>query len=190
LKRDRPPLKPGDVYPAHVLRDEYGMNAANRPIIHVDAAEVPESLRDLIPLVERWAIPCDVTRGDYFAHQPEEDVARFWHDVLPRAAAINAWLDSLSQNVQRWPAAAVHFMYFLKAHSEAWQPTPEEKKEIERRRSAWEHGRALKDAVRCGDHAFKAQDYPAVVHALEPFAAELGPVMAHKLAYARKKITG
>ena len=186
----RPPLKHGDVYPAHVLRDEYGRNAANRPVITVDAAQVPESLRDLIPLVERWAIPCDVTRGDYFDHQPEQDIASFWHEVRQRVNAINAWLDSQPQGVQNWPAAAVHLMYFLKAHSEAWQPTEEQRQQIERRRAQHEHDRARTEAVARGLLAFKEHDYPAVVRALEPFATELDAVTTGKLAYARKKVTG
>jgi hypothetical protein len=180
----RPPLKHGDVYPSHVLRDEYGMNAANRPVITVDVSEVPESLRDLIPLVERWAIPCDVTRGDYFAHQPQEDIARFWYAVLPRVDAINEWLDS----VQSSRSASMHFIYFLKAHSEAWQPTEEEKKELERRQAKWEHGRALKEAVTRGVQAFSEQNYPAVVQILGPFEKELGPVAMGKLGFARKKL--
>jgi hypothetical protein len=187
---ERPPLKHGDVYPAHVLRDEYGMNAANRPVINVDAAEVPESLRDLIPLVERWAIPCDVTRRDYFDHQPAQDIASFWHDVLPRVQAIKAWLDSQPQSVQHRPAAAVHFMYFLKAHGEAWQPTEDEKKELERRQAKWAHGRALKAAVTRGVQAFSEHDYAAVVEALAPFENELGPVAKGKLNDARKKMMG
>src|SRR5687767_3617229 len=168
----RRPLKSGDVYPADVLRDEYGMNAANRPTIIVDQDEVPEALRPLIPLVERWAIPCDVTRGDYFAQQPEEDIASFWYAVLPRVDAINEWLDSLQSS----PTASLHFIYFLKAHSEAWQPTEDEKRELERRQAKWAHGRALKEAVTRGVQAFNEQDYPAVVRTLEPFENELGPV--------------
>ena len=38
--------------------------------------------------------------------------------------------------------------------------------------------------------AFQEHDYPAVVRALEPFAAELDAVTTGKLAYARKKVTG
>ena len=120
------PLKAGDVYPAHVLRDEYGMNAANRPTIVVNKAEVPEALRPLIPSVERWAIPCDVTRGDYFSQQSDEDIARFWFELEPHVDAIDAWLDDQPEDVDDWPEAAVHFLYALKAHSEAWQPTEED----------------------------------------------------------------
>lgn len=183
----RPPLKQGDVLPSHVLRDEYGMNAENRPVLRVDPAEVPEDLRHLVPAVERWAIPCDVTRGDYFDKQPEADVAAFWNDVLPFVTRIHEWLDEQSEDVARWPAAAVHYMYFLKAHGEAWQPTEEEKQRMEERRAEAMHDRSLKNAVEQGLAAFQAKDYAAVVAALAPFADELDQVVASKLAFARKK---
>ena len=96
---NRPPLKHGDVYPAHVLRDEYGTNAENRPLIKVDSSQAPEELHALIPDVERWAIPCDVTRGDYFEQQPEDDVAKLWCDVLPYVEKINKWLDEQPADV-------------------------------------------------------------------------------------------
>lgn len=173
-----------------MLRDEYGMNAANRPQIKVNPAEVPLWLHPLIPLVERWAIPCDVTRGDYFDHQPAEDIAGFWYEVLPQVESINAWLDSQPRNVGAWPAAAVHFMYFLKAHSEAWQPTEEEQKILNEREAAWEREQALKQAIATGLQAFNERNYAAVVEALQPFEQELDRVTQAKLTHARRKIMG
>ncbi len=117
------PLTAGDTYPAHVLRDEYGMNAANRPTIIVNKKEVPETLHVLIPYVERWAIPCDVTRDDYFEQQPQEDIANFWYEVKPHVEAINQWLDSQPHSILDWPQAAVQFMYFTKAHAESYHYT-------------------------------------------------------------------
>jgi hypothetical protein len=186
----RRPLKAGDVYPAHVLRDEYGMNAANRPTIVVREEEVPEDLRHLIPYAERWAISCDVTRGDYFDHQPEADVAAFWHEVLPHVDAVNQWLDALGDDVGTWPEAGVHFLYLLKAHGEAYQPTAEEQQAFEARRLAWEHDRRRKEAVEQALEAFRQRDYPTVASLLVPFEAELETVPAAKLAFARKKLTG
>lgn len=186
----RPPLKQGDVYPAHVLRDEYGMNAANRPVIVVDEKEVPEAQRFLIPTVERWAISCDVTRGDYFEQQPKEDIAKFWYDVLPFVESIKNWLDSQPEDVREWPDAAVHFMYFIKAHREAWQPTEEEVRQMSDHRAAWVHVSALKKAVASGLEAFKARDYETVVNTLTPFTDELDKVIEAKLAYARRKTGG
>lgn len=183
----RKPLKAGDVYPAHVLRDEYGMNAENRPYFKVVVDDVPEPLRELIPHVERWAIPCDVTRGDYFDQQPEEDVADFYHTVLPFTDQINAWLDEQSDDVSEWSDAAVHYMYFLKAHDEAYQPTEEEIQARNERHAQWQHERALESAVTEAEECFRSKDYARVVQLLSPFENELEKIQATKLAFARKK---
>jgi hypothetical protein len=183
----RKPLKSGDVYPSNVLRDEYGMNAANRPYFKVNADEVPETLRGLIPYVERWAIPCDVTRGDYFDQQPEQDVADFYNVVLPFRGQINAWLDEQPDNVADWSDAAVHYMYFLKAHAEANQPTAEEFQAHADRHAQWQHKQALKSAVLEAEEAFRSKDYERVVRLLSPFEGELEKIQATKLTLARRK---
>ena len=183
----RKPLKPGDVYPAHVLRDEFGMNADNRPYFKVIDEDVPKPLRELIPYVERWAIPCDVTRGDYFDKQPEEDVAEFYHTVLPFTDKINAWLEEQPENVDEWTDAAIHYMYFLKAHAEAYQPTEEELEARARRHAEWQHQRAFKAAVSESEEAFRLKDYARVVQLLSPFEDELEKIQATKLKLARKK---
>jgi hypothetical protein len=187
--RRYPPLKEGDVHPSHVFRDIYGMNAANRPTIIVNPDEVPESLRFLIPQVERWAIPCDVTRHDYFDQQPEEDIVAFWHGVLPFKGAVKEWLDSQSDDVLEWPDAAIHFMYFLKAHGEAYQPTDDERKAWAERDAAWKHKRERENAISIATDAFKRHDYAATVQLLTPYEAELDKIMAAKLQVARKKIS-
>lgn len=187
---ERPPrpLKAGDVYPAHVLRDEYGMNAENRPYFQVEVDDVPEDLRPLIPYVERWAIHCDVTRGDYFDKQPEEDIAEFYYTVLPYIDRIRAWVRQQPEHVRDWPEAAVHFMYFLKAHAEAYQPTPEEIEHREQRHAEWQHRQAFKAAVEESEEAFRLKLFAKVVELLAPFEAELQKIPATKLAFARKRI--
>jgi hypothetical protein len=182
--------KPGDVYPSHVLLDEYAMNAANRPTIVVNSDEVPEGLRLLIPYVERWAIPCDVTRLDYFDQQPEVDIAAFWEELLPHEEAIGAWLDSLGQDISVWPDAAVHFVYLLKAHNDAYQPSEDEKKAFQAKEKAWAHEQSRRQAVEDGMSAFARKDYAAMVDLLKPFESELEKVTKAKLDFARKKLVG
>lgn len=181
------PLKLYDVYPSHVFRDEYGMNAENRPYFKVIVEDVPIELRELIPFVERWAIPCDVTRGDYFEKQPEEDIADFYYKVLPFTDQIETWLDAQPADVADWPEAAIHYLYFLKAHSEAYQPTEEEKKAHARQLLEWEHLQAFNSAVSESEEAFKSKDYARVVQLLSPFEDELLEISATKLKLARKR---
>ncbi|MDG3007343.1 hypothetical protein [Paludisphaera mucosa] len=116
-----------DVGPGDEMQRKYGWYAENRPDIHVEPDQVPEPLRDLIPYVERWAIPCDVTRGDYFEKQPEADVREFVRVVAPRDGEINAWLDTFKT---QWPQAGFQFMYLLKALGEAACDYPDEIEEV------------------------------------------------------------
>lgn len=187
MNRPRKPLRTGDIYPAYILRDEYGMNAGNRPTIVVDPADVPEEFHALIPYVERWAISCDVTRGDYFDQQPEEDIAEFWETVLPYVEAINDWLDTQPDDVLSWSDSALHFLPFLKAHAEAVQHTAEELQEIERKQAEYLHKLQREAACEQAAEKFRLQDYQAVCKLLTPFEDELDRVLSAKLKYARKK---
>ena len=112
-----------EIGPASELQQKFGWNAENRPVIFVEASDVPPPLRDLIPFVERWAIPCDITRHDYFDNQPEADVREFARVVGQREKQVNAWLDSTQGN---WSEAGYQFMYLLKAWCEAACEFPDE----------------------------------------------------------------
>ncbi|MCC9606236.1 hypothetical protein LOC68_18885 [Blastopirellula sp. JC732] len=186
----RKPLKSGDVYSAEILRDEYGMNAANRPYFTIDPAEVPEHLRDLIPYAERWAISCDVTRGDYRDQQPEEDIAAFYYDVLPYIEQINEWLDSnprAGDFTIPLPDAEYHFLILLKAHAEAYQPTEEDIRRREEQWAIWRRQREREKALAAVDDAFRAKDYQQVVRLLTPYEEDLDKVLTAKLNLARKR---
>jgi hypothetical protein len=109
-----------------------GFTAESRPTVTVTPSDVPESLRHLIPLVERWAIGCDVIRGDYFSKQPQADIDAFYQAVLPHLDALNEWVDTLPRN-----DAKIQFIAMLKAHCEATPPPPPEQiAEVHRRRAA------------------------------------------------------
>ncbi|MEI6193208.1 MAG: hypothetical protein WCS42_02640 [Verrucomicrobiota bacterium] len=112
-----------------------GFTAETRPVIHIEPQQVPDTLRHLIPLAERWAIACDVRRADYFDKQPEQDIRDFWIAVQPHCQEINHWLDSMPASTKEWPEAAIHFMYMLKAHSEAIPPEEVARLREERQRN-------------------------------------------------------
>lgn len=98
-----------------------GHSAENRPTVTVAASEVPEVLRHLIPIVERWAISCDVIRADYLSKQPQADIDAFYQTILPHLEALNEWIDTLPRS-----DAKIQFLAMLKAHSEAAPPPPAE----------------------------------------------------------------
>lgn len=183
------PLKEGDILPAYVLRDEYGFNAENRPYFKVNEEDVPECFKNLIPLVEKWAIPCDVTRGDFFEKQKVKDISKFYNDVEPYVNRINEWLDEQDQDVLKWSEAAVHFMYFLKAHSEAYQPSEEEIVERKKSQALRLSKRAESEAKENSLLAFRERDYKKVVSLLEPYESTLEGVLKAKFELSKKRIT-
>jgi|688.fasta_scaffold81458_1 hypothetical protein len=110
-----------------------GYTAENRPSVTVTPSDVPESFRHLIPFVERWAIGCDVIRGDYFSKQPQADIDAFHQAVLPQLDALNNWVATLP-----FDDAKCNFLTMLKAHCEATPPPPPEQIAETRRRRASE----------------------------------------------------
>jgi hypothetical protein len=106
-------IKPYDVR----TYDEWkklGATAESRDYFTVEEESVPAKFRSLIPYVVRWAINCDVRRGDYFEKQPEADIADFYHTVTPHLEALNRWVDE-----PPFEGPKIAFLTMLKAYSEA-----------------------------------------------------------------------
>ena len=89
----------------------------------VDESRVPEQFRPLIPFVVRWAIDCDIRRGDYFDKQPAKDIEEFYAAVTPHWEALNRWVDEPPREGPKIP-----FAVLLKAYCEAAPPLPLEKR--------------------------------------------------------------
>ena len=75
LRLRQPPI--GEVAPAGELRGPSGGSAEDYPQIEIDPANVPEDLRDLIPIAEAWGIGDDVIRGDHGESASPEQKERF-----------------------------------------------------------------------------------------------------------------
>ncbi|NVJ60086.1 MAG: hypothetical protein HWE27_06845 [Gammaproteobacteria bacterium] len=108
-----------DIHTNQEWIEEYGFNAENRPIIKVNPNEVPKKFIRLIPYVEKWGIPCDLKRGDFFDKQPQKDIDEFAKVIQEFEEEINEWLDvELNQEFDNVIEAAWQFMYMMKAYSE------------------------------------------------------------------------
>jgi hypothetical protein len=91
-----------------------GLTAETAEPIVIEESKVPEEFRSLIPYATRWAISCDVRRGDYFDKQPPEDIEDFYSAVTPQLDALNRWVDE-----QPFEEPKITFLIMLKAYSEA-----------------------------------------------------------------------
>jgi len=97
------------------VRDERRMaetrwTAESLPKIEVVAAEVPP---DLTSYVEKWAISCDVRRGDYYDKQNKEDRLAFHRAVAASEEALNRWIDTPPLK-----GAKLQFLSMMKAYGE------------------------------------------------------------------------
>jgi hypothetical protein len=71
--------------------------------------KVPEDLRDLVPLAQRWGIGDDVVRSERVEKSSEAERSQLKAGFAPRSARITAWLDSFGQGAM--PDEAAAFMY-------------------------------------------------------------------------------
>jgi hypothetical protein len=65
-----------EVASGKILREKYGLTAENRPVIHLNSANVPEKLRQWIPLAERWGIGDDLIRDDCVEKATPEELQK------------------------------------------------------------------------------------------------------------------
>jgi hypothetical protein len=108
--RARTRQKSVEIAPAHVLQKKYGLYADNRPTIKLDPAMVPENLRPLIPLAEKWGIGDDIIRGDVIKKSGASE-KRELHDALYEPyEQVTAWLDSFQGKAMSDEAAASMYM--------------------------------------------------------------------------------
>lgn len=80
------------VLPAAEMRAKYGLTAENRPTIVLNPANVPASLRHLIPLAEQFGVSDDLIRDDVVKKSPLDDVERMRSVVEAHNAAFDEWL--------------------------------------------------------------------------------------------------
>jgi hypothetical protein len=71
--------------------------------------KVPQHLRHLIPLAEKWGIGDDVERGEFIDQVTAAERQALIQAIAPHQGAITAWLDSFGTAPMTDEAAA--FMY-------------------------------------------------------------------------------
>src|SRR5262245_32449561 len=80
------------VRPAGEMRAKYGLTAENRPVIRLDPRNVPEGLRCLIPLAEKFGIGDDLIREDFLAKTPTTELREMKKAVQEHEDLLEEWL--------------------------------------------------------------------------------------------------
>ncbi len=110
-------MRHGEIGTHAELKEKYGLSGENRPVIKLDPALVPEDLRDLIPLAEKWGVGDDIIRSDIEDGATESEKRDLMSKVNGRLERINAWIDSFSHADAMTDEAAA-FMYLALAVDE------------------------------------------------------------------------
>lgn len=82
----------------------------------IDAMDVPDALRSLIPLAARWGLGDDLERAEYVGQATTADRDALRTAIRPHQERITAWLDSFGAGPVSDEAAA--FMYMQLAIEE------------------------------------------------------------------------
>lgn len=78
-----------EILPAGEMREKSGLIADNRPAVRLEPANVPEPLRHLIPLAERYGISDDLIRADFVAKASLAELAELRRAVQDHAEALD-----------------------------------------------------------------------------------------------------
>ena len=98
-----------EVLPADVMRTKYGLIAENRPRVCLDSANVPEALRHLIPLAERFGISDDLIRADFVGKVDPTELAALRQVVEEYAGPLDDWLAGPKADGPRFTAEYIAF---------------------------------------------------------------------------------
>ncbi len=81
-----------EILPAGEMRKKYGLTVNNRQTIRLDPVEVPERLRHIIPIAERFGISDDLIRADFIAKALPAELAELRRMVQEFAVPLDDWL--------------------------------------------------------------------------------------------------
>ncbi|MFC1853721.1 hypothetical protein ACFL27_26355 [candidate division CSSED10-310 bacterium] len=84
----------------------------------IDSQEVPENIRDLIPLAEKWGLGDDTERAELWQEAPPAAKETLKEKLTGRTGDITAWLDSYNESEELPPAATGPFMWLLEGLDE------------------------------------------------------------------------
>lgn len=115
-----------DIAPSSHLQKQFGLYAGNRPVLQLDQARVPNHLRQLVPLAEKWGVGDDIIRNDLVDKSTTAE-KRELHDALYEPfERVTEWLNSFAG--RPLPPEAEAFMYMQTALDEIGYYILEEKR--------------------------------------------------------------
>jgi hypothetical protein len=163
--------------------------------VAVNADEVPENLRHLIPFVQHWALPGSGPQMvfiEYLEENSPAEIDAFCRAMQPCVDEIRAWIRKsvvgvTAQNIVDQPQAQFHFGYALSAYALAKPVNPDLIAREREKAAAHARDERRKQDIADAADAFRAGRYGEVVLLLEPHESQLSGVERRKLELARNR---
>jgi len=111
-----PKMKKGEILPAGEMKLKYNLTIENYKPRPLNPINVPEQLRDLVFLAQKWGIGDDIIRNDLHHKVSDEDKQTLKAALNGRIQTISQWLDSFGSGKMTEEAAS--FMYMLEGLDE------------------------------------------------------------------------
>ena len=108
-----PRMKHGEILSTEAMKAKYNLTADRYHPPQLDPGNVPEHLRNLVPLAAKWGIGDDIIRQDFQQKASEEEEQELQDALTGRGEAINEWLDSFSYSGKQMSEEAIAFMYMM-----------------------------------------------------------------------------
>jgi hypothetical protein len=189
-------IQQGDIAPLGVFaeRARETLDFERGAGVKINIAEVPPTLRHLIPFIERWAIPGSSPQSAFIEHLEETSprgIDVFCQAMKPHLAGIREWnqkcLASQGANTPTTvPEALNHFVYALGAYELAKPVDPDLIARNQERADARQIEEARKQAILAAAEAFRSRRFDEVVRLLEPYQSELTDVESKRFEIAKK----
>jgi hypothetical protein len=81
-----------EVLPVGVARNKYGLYAENRAVLTLNPKNVPKSLRQLIPLAQRWGESDDIIREDIVKKSSKKERKALKQAIADNKDLLEEWL--------------------------------------------------------------------------------------------------
>ena len=114
--RMKPKMRHGEILPADEMKNKYNLTIENYQPPNLDPNQVPDDLRDLLPLAKKWGIGDDIIRDDMRQKSSTAEKRELIQQLEGKTQRINNWLDTFD-NDEFTPESSA-FLFLLLCHEE------------------------------------------------------------------------
>jgi hypothetical protein len=93
-KKQRPKMKLHEILPANEMKQKYNLMIETYQPRPLDPKNVPEKLRDLVLIAQKWGIGDDIIREDLQKKASDQEKRGLKLSLDGRIKTISQWLDS------------------------------------------------------------------------------------------------